>query len=102
MKYMNDEKIVLIARLKVKNEMVSLAKKAALDLVPLSRAENGCINYDVHQAIDDETGFIWHETWENKKALDEHFETQAFKDFSAKVAEFAAEPTQMTLTKMIS
>jgi quinol monooxygenase YgiN len=99
---MKDEKIVLVARLKVKAEMVETAKKAALDLVLPSRAEAGCVNYDVHQAIDDETVFVWHETWKSKAALDEHFEMPEFKAFFAMVGEIAAEPPEITLTKMIS
>ena len=59
---MNDEKIVLIARLKVKPDSIESAKRAALAIIADSRAEEGCINYDFHQAIDDETVFIWHET----------------------------------------
>lgn len=99
---MNDENIVLVARLKVKNGAVEEAKKAALEIVAASRAEEGNINYDIHQAIDDETVFIWHETWKNKAAIDEHFETDFFKNFFAKVNEFAAEQPQITLTKMIT
>lgn len=99
---MSDEKIVLVARLKVKNDRVEEAKQVALAIVADSRAEEGCVNYDVHQAIDDETVFIWHETWKNKAAIDEHFETEFFKNFSATVGEFAVEPPQITLTKMIS
>ena len=99
---MNDEKIVLVARLKVKKDAVETAKAAALAIVNDSRAEEGNINYDIHQAIDDETVFVWHETWANKAAIDEHFETQFFKDFFAKVEKFAAEPPQITLTKMIT
>jgi quinol monooxygenase YgiN len=99
---MNDEKIVLVARLKVKDDTVEEAKKAALEIVAASRAEEGNINYDIHQAIDDETVFVWHETWLNKAAIDEHFEKEFFKEFFAKVSEFAAEPPQITLTKMIT
>jgi quinol monooxygenase YgiN len=58
----NSENIVLIARLKVKKDSVEQAKQAALAIVEDSRAEKGCLNYDFHQAIDDETVFIWHET----------------------------------------
>ncbi len=75
---MNDEKIVLIARLKVKADKIEETKKAALAIVGESRAEDGCINYDVHQSIEDETLFFWHETWANKAALDEHFATTFF------------------------
>ena len=99
---MNNEKIVLVARLKVKENAVEDAKKAALAIVADSRAEEGNINYDIHQAIDDPTVFVWHETWADKAAIDEHFETTFFKDFFAKVQEFAAEEPQITLTKMIT
>lgn len=99
---MDDEKIVLVARLKVREDAVEEAKQSALAIVADSRAEEGCVNYDIHQAIDDETVFVWHETWKNKAAIDEHFETDFFKDFYSKVEKFAAEPPQITLTKMIS
>ncbi len=66
----NEENIVLIARLKVKKDSVEQAKQAALAIVQDSRAEKGCLNYDFHQAIDDPTIFVWHETWANKSALD--------------------------------
>ncbi len=99
---MNDEKIVLVARLKVKDDAVEVAKQLTLKITADSRMEEGSINYDVHQAIDDETVFVWHETWANKAALDEHFEKDYFKEFFTKVSEIAAEPPQITLTKMIS
>jgi quinol monooxygenase YgiN len=99
---MSDEKIVLMARLKVKDDAVDEAKRLALGLVADSRGEEGCINYDIHQAIDDQTVFVWHETWKNKAALDEHFEKPYFKDFFARASDLAAEPPQINLTKMIS
>jgi quinol monooxygenase YgiN len=99
---MSDEKIVLVARLKVKNDKVEEAKKAALAIVADSRSETGCLNYDIHQSIEDETVFVWHETWANKTALDEHFQKPYFAEFFAIVGEIAAEPPQITLTKMIS
>ncbi|CAN5683750.1 putative quinol monooxygenase [soil metagenome] len=99
---MNNEKIVLVARLKVKEDAVEEAEKAALAIVAESRAEEGNINYDIHQAIDDPAVFVWHETWATKSALDEHFEKSYFKEFFAVVEKIAAEPPQITLTKMIT
>lgn len=99
---MDNEKIVLLARLKVKKETVKDFTKTVLSLVELSRAEPGCLNYDVHQAIDDDAVFIWHETWKNKAALDEHFAMPYFAEFFARVGEVAEEPPQITLTKMLS
>jgi quinol monooxygenase YgiN len=99
---MNDERIVLVARLKVIDDAVEEAKRLALGIVADSRTEAGCINYDVHQAIDDPTVFVWHETWKNKAALDAHFELPYFKDFFAEASKLAAEEPQITVTKMIS
>lgn len=98
---MSDE-IVLFARLKVKPEMVEEAKAAAVGIVADSRSEAGCINYDIHQAIDDETTFLWHETWVDKSALDEHFATPFFAEFFKVVERVAAEPPQITLSRMIT
>jgi quinol monooxygenase YgiN len=101
-KIMNDEKIVLVARLKVKGNLVEEAKRAALSIVEDSRAEDGCLNYDIHHAIDDPTVFVWHETWANQTALDEHFAKPYFAEFFAKVGDYKDEEVQITLTKMIT
>jgi quinol monooxygenase YgiN len=98
----NNEKVVLIARLKVKEDAIEEAKRAALAIVADSRAEEGCLNYDFHQAIDDSTIFVWHETWANKSALDAHFKMSYFAELGAKLKDIAEEPLQLTLTKMVS
>ncbi|HEY8561932.1 MAG TPA: putative quinol monooxygenase [Pyrinomonadaceae bacterium] len=99
---MNGEKIVLFARLKVRADAVEAAKKLALGIVADSRSETGCHNYDVHQAIEDPTVFFWHETWENRAALDNHFELPYFQDFYVKAGALASEEPQITVTRMIS
>lgn len=99
---MNDEKIVLIARVKVKEDKIEELKSAALKIVADSRAEEGNINYDIHQSVEDETLFFWHETWKNKAAIDEHFETPFFKEFFEAVGGLVAEPPQINLTKKIT
>lgn len=99
---MSDENIVLIARLKVKADKIEELKAAALAIVAGSRSEAGNINYDIHQSIEDETVFFWHETWTNKAAIDQHFATPFFGEFFKVVEEVAAEPPQINLTRMIS
>ena len=99
---MNSENIVLIARLKVKKDAVETATAAALAIVESSRGEKGCLNYDFHQAIDDETVFIWHETWADKNALDEHFAMPYFAELGEKLKDITDQPLQLTLTKMVS
>ena len=98
----NDGLIVLFARLKVKKESIEQAKRAAIAIVELSRSENGCINYDFHQAVDDETIFLWHETWTNQESIDAHADSKHFKEFSQAVKDITDEPLQVTLAKMVS
>lgn len=100
-KKMNDN-LYLTAKLKVKSEKIEELKQAALAIVADSRAEDGCVSYNVHQSVEDETVFIWRECWRSKAALDEHFQKNYVADFFGKVDEFASEQPQITLTKMIS
>ena len=99
---MTNDEIVLFARLKVKKEAVEAAKQSALVIVADSRAEAGCLNYDFHQAIDDETVFLWHETWTDREAIEAHGNSKHFAEFSAAIKDFTEEPLQVTLTKMVS
>ena len=99
---MNDENIVLFARLKVKPGTENGAKRAALAIVEASRAEEGCLNYDMHQAADDPTVFMWHETWDSKESINGHANSAHFKEFSAAIENFTEESLQVTLTKMVS
>lgn len=98
----NSRKIVLIARLKVKKDAIEEARQAALAIVADSRAESGCLNYDFHQAIDDESVFIWHETWANQAAIDLHGASKHFKEFSRAVENITEDPLQLTFTMMVS
>ena len=97
----NDENIVLFARLKVKKDSIERAKQEALAIIEDSRAEEGCLNYDFHQAIDDGTVFIWHETWENKAAIEAHSKSKHLAAFSERIKDLIDEPLQITLTKMV-
>ena len=99
---MNEEKIVLFARLKVKQGTENEAKRAALAIIAVSRAEAGCLNYDMHQATHDPTIFWWHETWSSENAIKEHANSEHFKKFIAAIKDLTEEPLQVTLTKMVS
>ena len=56
-------------------------------LVPLTRREHGCINYDLHRSIEDPGVYIFHENWSSKKALDEHLEKPYLKELLKKSKE---------------
>jgi quinol monooxygenase YgiN len=60
------------------------AEEAAKTLRPLrdaSRAEPGCITFDVSRSTDDPNVFVLYEEWRDQAALDEHYKTEHFTRF---------------------
>jgi quinol monooxygenase YgiN len=46
-----------------------------------SRAEPGCITFDVSRSNDAPDTFVLYEEWRDQSALDEHYQTEHFKTF---------------------
>ncbi|MEJ1117124.1 putative quinol monooxygenase [Phyllobacterium sp. CCNWLW109] len=47
-------------------------------MVAPTRAEDGCINYDLHVHADDPTRFVLYEGWKSPEALDLHMKMPHF------------------------
>lgn len=75
--------IYLTVVVKVKPEHQQEMKDLLYSLPELSKKENACIEYDVHQSIDDENTFILNEKWESVDGLDFHNEQSYSKAFFA-------------------
>lgn len=99
---MAEKKLTVVARIKAKAGMEAKVKEVLLGLVAPTRQEAGCINYDLHQALDDKSLFVFYENWLSKKDLDEHLQTPHLQAFLAKVDDLLAEPVDITLWEMIS
>ena len=59
-------------------------------LAPLVRAENGCIQYDLHRVEDDDDRFVLFEQWESQADLDRHDVAAHMTSQDAANAEFRA------------
>jgi len=63
------------------HEGSELLVRAALDrIVPPSRAESGCLRYDLHQDLANPASFVVLEAWRDAEALAEHEATPHFQD----------------------
>lgn len=98
---MTDKKITVLARVKAKDGMEEKVKQELTALVAPTHSEPGCLNYTLHQAIDDKSLFMFYENWTSKQALDEHLEMPYLKDFIAKADELLAEPLDVTLWQIV-
>jgi quinol monooxygenase YgiN len=95
-------KLTVVARIKAKPGMEEKVKDVLLALVAPTRTEPGCINYDLHQALDDKSSFVFYENWQSKKDLDEHLQTPYLQAFLSKAEHLLAQPLDITLLEMIS
>jgi quinol monooxygenase YgiN len=60
-------------------------------LVP-TRREVGCVNYDLHEAIDDPGLFFFHETWESTDHHRAHLDTPHVRQLLTIVPKLLIEP----------
>ncbi|HEY9172395.1 MAG TPA: putative quinol monooxygenase [Verrucomicrobiae bacterium] len=93
--------LTVIAVLKAKPGMETALRQQLLALIPTTRQEPGCINYDLHQATDQPGHFLFHENWTSKQHLDDHLARPHLQAFLARVPELVAEPPQITLWEKI-
>ena len=57
-----------------------------MTLVEPSRAEVGCLAYDVHRANDDDDMWMLYETWESPAHVTRHFQSPHIRTFALALA----------------
>ena len=96
------KKISVTARARARPGKEAEVRRACLALVAPSRAEQGCINYDLHQSADDPGIFMFYENWESREDLERHLETAHALAFDEATEGMLAEPEEITFWEMIS
>jgi len=77
-------------------------RNEVLALVAPTRAEAGCLNYDLHQSSDDPATLMLYENWVSREDLDKHLAMPYLQAFLGKVPELLAEPVQLLLWDKIA
>jgi quinol monooxygenase YgiN len=77
--------VKLIARLHAQPCQADQVAAALAELAGPSRAEAGCIFYDVCRSTADPTQLLVLEEWESQAALDVHMATPHFKAFGERI-----------------
>jgi quinol monooxygenase YgiN len=68
------EQLTVVVRIKAKRGKEEHVKQELTKLLAPTRAEPGCINFDLHQAAEDTSLFLVHENWASEEDLNRHFE----------------------------
>ncbi|MDO6472772.1 MULTISPECIES: putative quinol monooxygenase [Flavobacteriaceae] len=83
-------KLTVVARIVAKEEKREFVKAELLKLIPITRAEKGNINYDLHQDNENPNLFLFHENWESRELWQEHMNNEHLAEY-LKVTDGAVE-----------
>ena len=81
--------LTVVATLKAKPGLETKLGDALKKLVPITRAEKGCINYDMHQSHEDPGLFVFCENWVTRADWEAHMKAPHLVAFAAAQPELA-------------
>lgn len=93
--------IRVVARLKAKPETIDQTRELLVGLIKPTRAEDGCIVYELMQNSSDPTDFTFVEEWSDDAALDAHLQTEHLKRCGQLGADLFAEPPDIRRYKLV-
>jgi len=74
-------KLTIVANIKAKSDKVELVKVELLKLIDVTRAEKGCLQYDLHQDNENPAHFLFYENWESRELWQTYMNNQHLKDY---------------------
>ncbi|MEM7738109.1 MAG: putative quinol monooxygenase [Deinococcota bacterium] len=65
-------KLTIVANIHAHPDKLELVKAELKKLIPTTLAEEGCLQYDLHQDNDTPTHFMFYENWESRELWQAH------------------------------
>ena len=94
--------IHVIARHFARPETVHQVRHLLLELIKPSRAEPGCLKYELFQDVDNPTDFTFVETFASDEALKIHASAPYIAGLAAKMKDFVARPAEVSKHRLIA
>jgi quinol monooxygenase YgiN len=89
---MTTKTIRVVARLTARPDRVDETLEALTALIAPTRAEDGCILYELSQNNDDPTDFTFVEEWTTDAALDAHLESDHIRKLQSQADDLLSAP----------
>ncbi|MFD1030173.1 putative quinol monooxygenase [Metaplanococcus flavidus] len=83
------EPIIITAIMKPKENMEAQLLAELNKVQKASRNEAGCLNYVLHQSIEDDT-FVLYETWKDIDALQSHIGSAHYREYRTNIADLVS------------
>ncbi|WP_027660808.1 putative quinol monooxygenase [Salinispora fenicalii] len=79
-------RLTIVANIHAKPDQVDLVKAELKKLIPITREEKGCINYDLHQDNSNPAHFVFYENWESRDLWQAHMKAPHLQAYGAATA----------------
>ncbi|QFT13182.1 putative quinol monooxygenase [Vibrio sp. THAF190c] len=76
-------KLTIVANIVANEDKIDLVKAELLKLIEITRAEEGCINYDLHQDNENPAHFLFYENWESRELWQTHMNNTHLAEYMA-------------------
>jgi quinol monooxygenase YgiN len=90
------EILTVIAYVRAKKGQEARVKQILEGLLAPTRAEAGCLNYDLFQSDSDPTHFVFYENWQSDADLERHAQTPHIKASGGLLTGLLQEPVKIT------
>jgi quinol monooxygenase YgiN len=84
--------IWVIAHLTARPDRIDEVRRALTGLIEATRAEDGCIRYELTQNNSDPVDFTFVEEWTDDESLNKHLESGHIRDLQSRAVELFAAP----------
>ncbi|MEM1235674.1 MAG: putative quinol monooxygenase [Pseudomonadota bacterium] len=92
--------LTIVAKIVAEPGKEALVKDELVKLIDITRAEEGCIQYDLHQDNDAPGTFLFFENWENRDLWQTHMNAPHLAAYMAATEGSVAEFTLNEMTKI--
>lgn len=90
-----DIMFTVIATIDAQPGKEDVVRQALLSLVPLTRKEEGCIEYHLHECLGQTGRFVFYENWRTKEDWEEHLEMPYMQEALGKATELFANQIEL-------
>lgn len=93
--------VTIVAKVMAKNDQIEAVKAELLKMIAPTRQEEGCIEYRLHQDNSNPAVFLFYENWQSAACLEQHINSQHFREYVAAVGDLIAEKVVGMMTEVV-
>ena len=90
--------LTIVAHVKVVGDKIDFVQAELEKLIDVTRAEKGCLQYDLHHDNEDPAHFMFYENWESHELWQAHMGNKHLQDYVAATKDAIEEFTVHQMT----